>query len=437
MASHHSDHIIGWERWVFPLIILAVSIAVTFIGFPTTPRQLAFDEVEFTRLALSLKGEPYTAYSPLATGHSTLYFYIILASIELFGLNNAALRLPAAIFGVITPVVFYFILKRVSFIRTYKVEKVATTPFLVAFLFATTRWYFNFSRFAFEATLLMFLELVSLYCMFHYRDSKKWWMPGIAGVFSGLAFNSYTPGRVFFLIPLVFLVIIHWSHILKRQWKQVGFAVVTFLVPVIVLMLPLQVYFMQHQDIRIQQQFFLANSDLSIPDRAIGFAHNVSSNVLMLFTKGDVNARHNYPFKPALNPLMGLLFIIGLILAGVKHRHGISLLFLIYGGIAIGPTLVTYPWENPNMLRTVHALPAIMYFIAIAIHDIGRYVYARYRGQARMGIVVVACACIIGSVIYDIRTYVVFQVQEFNASSGIVGDIYENLRVEMGLPKLD
>ena len=42
-------------------------------------------------------------------------------------------------------------------------------------------------------------------------------------------------------------------------------------------------------------------------------------------------------------------------------------LFLLYFLLSIFPALMTYPWENPNMLRTYTSLPAIVYFVGLAI----------------------------------------------------------------------
>src|SRR3989344_6264012 len=91
------------------LILLFVSSFVVFFQFNQIPKKLSWDEVEFARLAISLENKPYTPYSQLATGHSTLYFYILLASITIFGLSNFALRFPSALFGITNIILFYFI----------------------------------------------------------------------------------------------------------------------------------------------------------------------------------------------------------------------------------------------------------------------------------------------------------------------------------------
>src|SRR3989338_3019141 len=98
---------------LWAIVVLIISVVIVFYKFNQIPADLTRDEVEFTRLALSLSGEPYAPYSPLATGHSTLYFYLILASFKLFGVTSFAIRLPSALFGILSPVVFYAIIKQI------------------------------------------------------------------------------------------------------------------------------------------------------------------------------------------------------------------------------------------------------------------------------------------------------------------------------------
>ena len=199
---------------ILPLIFVGLLASILiFYKFPNLPKYLAFDEVEFAKLALSLDNKPYIAYSTLATGHSTLYFYIILLSFNIFGVTNFALRLPAAIFGILSAIMFYLVIQmsfradpsadrgvEKSSKRSLDFARDDLMPFLLTIIFLTSRWFFNFARFSFEATFLLFLELVSIYFLI----SKKSLF--ISGLFAGFAFLSYTPGRIFFLLPLSFII---------------------------------------------------------------------------------------------------------------------------------------------------------------------------------------------------------------------------------------
>src|SRR3989344_3777264 len=101
------------RSFIYSLILLIISFTLIFFNFNLIPKNISFDEIAFTRLALSLNNSNYIPYSELATGHSTLYFYIILLSFKIFGVSNFALRLPSAIFGILSILVFFVLLKNV------------------------------------------------------------------------------------------------------------------------------------------------------------------------------------------------------------------------------------------------------------------------------------------------------------------------------------
>src|SRR3990167_1496621 len=220
------------------LILLLVSSFIIFFQFNQVPKKLSWDEVEFARLALSLKNQTYTPYSQLATGHSTLYFYILLTSIYIFGLTNFALRFPSALFGILNIMIFYLISRivfaKISYFPDHFLKHKSLIliksliPFFLSLILISSRWYFNFARFSFEATFLLFLELTSIYFFLKFALLSFWQAKRVqnrslkqrfrssrndniiflvlSAVFSGFAFLSYYPGRIFFLLPLIFLV---------------------------------------------------------------------------------------------------------------------------------------------------------------------------------------------------------------------------------------
>ena len=130
----------------------------------------------------------------------------------------------------------------------------------------------------------------------------------LSGLFAGFAFLSLHPGRIFFVLPLLFLTL-ETLRTLKL------YKLVYFLIPFIIIITPLTSYLLTNKDTRIDQQFFLKNNEVPIQEKLTGLWHNISSTALMFNIKGDVNGRHNYPNKPALNPILGILFMVGLILS--------------------------------------------------------------------------------------------------------------------------
>lgn len=394
---------INWQ-FISVIILVVLSLGVVFFKFNQIPKNLAFDEVEFTKLALSLKNKPYFPYSPLATGHSTLYFYILLVFFEVFGVNSFALRLPSAIFGILSVLIFYFITKTVFAQRSSSIaSKTRYLPFLLTIIFLTSRWYFNFTRFAFEATFLLLLELISVYFLLQLINRLEWTNALLCGLFTGLTFNSYTPGRIFFV--LIFSALLLKLILKKNTLKMFFICLGSFLI----IILPLSSYLINHQDIRFNQQFFLKNNQLTINKKVDFLWKNIQSTTLMFNVKGDINGRHNYPLKPALNPIIGCLFLFGLLLTLINLKKNFyHQFFVFYFVISLIPTLLTYPWENPNMLRTFTVIPAVVYFCGLAIN------FALDRlGKIRPALLFILGLIIISS-FYEIRTYYKYQAPVFN-----------------------
>lgn len=408
-----------YSLWGSAIILFILSCFVVFFRFNSIPATLTFDEIEFAKFALLLDGKPYAPYSPYATGHATLYFYILLLSMKIFGVSAFALRLPSAIFGVLTPVIFFFVLfyslKKVHDLHSQKLHHILTV--MGTFLFITLRWYFNFARFSFEATFLLFLELSSLLFFLRYTEhrQKKWLIP--AGVFAGLAYNSYQPGRLFILLILGVLFL----FILERKQNRLDFSFfsrktattfLTLLVPFIIVITPLSLYLSQNQDVRMYQLFYPANNEMKLSEKFEFFKQNLTGTTLMFTVKGDVNGRHNYPNKPALNPILSILFVSGLVLALWHMRDKMNQLYIMYFFLSVVPTLLTYPWENPNMLRTITTIPSIIFFSVLSLFFCIRWIEKRHTIPYKI-IVLVLFLIVMISAAYDLRTYFVHQAVVF------------------------
>ncbi len=392
------------------LILFVVAALSIFYKFNQIPSNLAYDEVELAKLALSLAGKPYTPYSTLADGHGTPYFYLLLGFFKLFGVTSFALRLPAALFGIMIPILVYLILRLV-----FNKKETAWIGFFATLFLITSRWYFNFVRFAFEMPFLLFLELISVYAFLRFQQVKQIAFLFFTAFFAGVAFNSYQPGRIFFMLPLIFLL-------KEKNVKNI----VSFLGVFAIVVLPITFYLTTHKgnDIRFNQQFFLKNTELTPYKKAVFMTDNIVKTALMFNIRGDVSGRHNYPNKPALNPLVGMLFIVGLLLALRGFRQFYNQFFLIYFILALVPALLTYPWENPNMLRTFTSLIPITYFIALSLLQL--FSFLKTKIKPNRAILVLVCM-VFFSALYDLRTYFIFQAPIFKNAFERENDLKRNI----------
>lgn len=403
------------------LILVSLSFLLIFYKFNQIPKNLAFDEVEFAKLAISLEQIPYIPYSPRATGHSTLYFYIILTSFKIFGVNNFGLRFPAALFGVLNIIVVFFI---------YRFALQKMMPFFLSLIFLTLRWYFNFARFSFEATFLLFLELLSILSLFLFFEKEKFRYLFLSGLFAGLAFNSYLPGRIFFLLPLFFFIIYKFKF--NKPFRVTNYTLlISFLLPLVFLITPLTLYLYKNPDIRISQQLFLANKSLSIQKKGEFLAENLGKTALMFNFKGDLNGRHNYPGKPALNLILGSFFGLGLIISFLTLKNFHSQFFIAYFLISLFPTILTYPFENPHMLRTFTVTVSLIFFIGQFLN----FVFTRIKPQYKKYALIVTFVLLAFSVAYEIRTYFKYQALVFEDAFEVKEKLEQIDDIKKILPK--
>lgn len=393
------------------LILLIFGSVIIFYRFNQIPKNLSFDELEFAKLALSLNNKPYTPYSPLATGHSTLYFYFILFSFKIFGINNFGLRFPSAFFGVVNGVIFYLIIRKVFFQNKKKDSFwLNLFPLFISLVFLSLRWYFNFARFAFEVTFLLFLELLSVYFLFNYFLTEKKLSLIFSFIFAGLAFHSYPPGRIFFILPLFFIL---KSLIFEKKTEKKTIFFISFFVYVLIIT-PLVIYFFYHPDLRFNQQFFLINENLNLKEKFSFLKENVIKTFFMFFYQGDANGRHNYPLKPALNPILSVFFILGFLNSFKNFKNFYNQFFLFYFFLSLLPTIFTYPWENPNMLRTFTVIPSLIFYIGRGLECLITIIFLRQnKSRLKIFLMVIIFLLFLFSSFYEIRTYFKYQAKIF------------------------
>jgi 4-amino-4-deoxy-L-arabinose transferase-like glycosyltransferase len=410
------------KRLIYSLVLLALSIFVIFYNFPNYPKNIAHDETEIVRAALTLVNKPYTVFTPIADGHTTLYLYKLLGSFNIFGFNNFAMRLPVAVCSVVNVLLFYFILIKALKENKYRFE----ITLLSAMLMLTSHWFVNFARFSFEIPFLLTLELVSLCFLFvtlersdrvsalSKKDSIVPRPSGIlqndihvilSAIFAGLAFNSYQPGRIFFIVPLFYLLA-------NKYYKQAT----QFLIVFGIVILPLSLYLLTNtaNDVRINQQLYLSNNKLSVEQKMGYFSQNVIKNLGVFSFVGDGNGRHNYPGKPAINPILATFMYLGIFLSLLNIRkNNFHRLFLVYFLVGIFPTLLTLPNENPNMLRTYTILPSMFYFIVISLNTL---FHIKEKGWMKYQPIIILTVLVLlaFSTYKELNTYFVDQGPVFN-----------------------
>ena len=181
----------------------------------------------------------------------------------------------------------------------------------------------------------------------------------LAGIALGLSIYTYPASRI---LPIVFFLFwIFYSVFLKKIHRPTLVALIMALV--VIAPLAYTIATLPQADERLQQlggpvQDLLKGN----PEPVLRYTRDT----LGLFTfGGDPIARYNLPGRPVFDPITGILFYFGLLLA-IKHwREPHNLFVLIWLPIGLLPSMLSD--SAPSFLRASVSLPVTFLFPALAV----------------------------------------------------------------------
>jgi hypothetical protein len=366
------------------LLILLLAFFFRTFHFFSLPFGTWFDEAEAGIQARRILIDP--TFRPVFWEHLNLpahLLYLFSFSFRLFGVNTPALRVIPVLFG-IGGVLFAYL-----FGQEWKGRR---WGLLLAFLAATMRWHVNFSRIAMTGVDTPFFEFAVLYFGLRALRTGRMRPAAWAGLCLGLGLSFYAAFRLFVGATLVLAV--GWGlgalarrlPVLRegrgrrgltesgeisgeplRTARQVVLHLVLILVAVWLAVMPVAQFAWRHGDV-----FWFRTRTVSIfesrdePNLGRALAENTRKHLLMFNYQGDVNGRHNLPGAPMLDRLSAVLFAMGLGVAIARRDTG-SKLFLLLLLVGLAGGIFTLDFEAPQSLRSMAALPAVVYLVALSL----------------------------------------------------------------------
>lgn len=202
------------QRPYLAVFLLAIVLGLSFMGSRSLFEP---DEGRYTNVALMIadSNEWISLYRHPDSLHFTkppLTYWAIAASVEVFGFNTWAARLPIALAYILSVLMVYQLGK------TYCRDR----PWLPALIFASSPFPFFASNYISTDFILAACETLALLCFSQYAFLKKpkYWMDAMWAGF-GLAFLAKGPPG---LLPLAAIVIFLWQQKdLKALFRPVGF----------------------------------------------------------------------------------------------------------------------------------------------------------------------------------------------------------------------
>jgi len=394
-------------------IIILVAAFLRLWGLDKVPVSLSGDEVDVGYQAYSIlkTGKDYYGnFLPIqlhsqAEWRTPFYSYFATSTVALFGISPYGIRLPAAIFGVLGVVAFYFLALELT-----KKESIAL---VAAAILAFSPWHIQFSRISFDVTTLLFFLFLGLLFFFKgIKNGKYLWM---SALFFALTPWIYNTAKLFIPLLLVFLLVFYRKDIFKISKK---YLVSAFLVLVVVAS-PIAYstlfnsgvqrfdYIGIFSDPTIEPEVGTARGidahqrgekgtglNPTIIDRLI---HNkftfVGDKFLrnylqpfsfdFLFNNGDPNPRHSIHEMGEFYKIEALALILGLVLffssKAQDHKVKALIAFWILAGVI--PSALTRDGGN-HATRLILILPPLAFLISVGIIDGIKLIKPNYRKLA-------------------------------------------------------
>jgi 4-amino-4-deoxy-L-arabinose transferase-like glycosyltransferase len=216
-----------------PLVLLCIifllGVAIRFVGLGVNPVGIVDDEADagYDAYSLLLTGKdqwgvswPITSFRGFGDYRLPGYTYLSVAPVAAFGLTPFAIRFPSALFGTLTILAVYFLMKEL-FGRSSDF-----LPLLSAFFLAISPWHIGMSRIGLEETTSVFFVTCGMWALLGGRRHGGAIIAG--AILLGASLYVYTPNVV--LVPLLIALTVYlFRKAYVRFRKQIVIGIVCFM----------------------------------------------------------------------------------------------------------------------------------------------------------------------------------------------------------------
>lgn len=200
------------SQWLL-LAILILAAIIRLWRLSSNPISLYWDEMDVGYQAYSLValgkdyfGTPFAIHlHSFADFRTPLYIYATIPFVWALGLTAWAVRLPAALFGILS---IWF-----TYLVTVQMTNRRSAGLVAALIMTVTPWHVQYSRMAFEVTLMLSLFLFGMYTFYRGLEQKNWLYA--SAVSFAFAPWVYSTAKLFVPIFILGLVCIYWRRLVR------------------------------------------------------------------------------------------------------------------------------------------------------------------------------------------------------------------------------
>ncbi len=374
-------------RWLEPLLVgllFLVALALRIYALDRFPPGLYNDEAAYGMDGVAVMNGNYAIFFERNNGREPLFIYLLSLAFRVLGATPYAIRLTAALVGAATVATAYWMVREMSGFRRFENQTADRWRAVWVGLFmAFSYWHISFSRLGFRAiTLLLVMTIAFAFFWRVWRSLRdKGRAPALeivlCGFFLGLCSYTYTAGRLAFVLFALIAVFTLWqSRSLKMERRAVLRVSGVITVVGLIVFAPLGVYFLRHPEAFGQRAASVSvlSQEFAGDDPAAALVNSTTKVTLMFVSEPDPNRRHNPGGRPVFDPLLGLWFFGGVILALAQWRKLHQLVYLLWAALFALPAVLTAEGV-PHSLRAIGVLPAALVLAVGAMLWLGQKLF--------------------------------------------------------------
>jgi 4-amino-4-deoxy-L-arabinose transferase-like glycosyltransferase len=344
-------------RWVEPAAFLAILAAAIFLRLyrlGEIPAGIYVDETNGALDALYLlEGSHQSPFGTGWYGVPTMYAYYMAGLYKLFGITYGTLKAASLIPAILTVPAAY-LLGRLMFGSLAGLSAMAFLAF--------SRWHLSMSRWGWVELTPPLFQILATYFLLRALRTRRPLDFVLGGLITGLMMYTYLASRL--AIATLGLFIVYWLVVerqgiraaLQRHWR--GLAL--FALAAAIAAAPIAVT-------HITDPFTWSNRvdeisifrDIKDAGSYQPLLYNIRDHLRFFHQIGDHQGKHNLPDEPQADPVLGLLFVIGLAYGLWRwrdRRQGLLWFWLLFGLVG---GVFSSNHESPQSFRTLTALPAL------------------------------------------------------------------------------
>ena len=385
--------IIRIKTILFAIIFLAAILR--FYNISNLPPSLGWDEAAlgYNAYSLSIDGRdefgrrlPLDYLESFGDFKPPMYSYLALIPVKLFGLNEFGVRFPSALFGTISVLLTFFVVREV-----FRKDGLAL---LSSLFLAISPWHIMLSRGAFEANVASFFIILGT-LLFLIALKRKPVFLVFSAVSFALSLYTFNSARVFVPVFTMTLGLIFLKELLKIKKELV----LSIIVSVIILIPLANFLFSSQASLRYKEVNIFSDSNIVkisnqeiandgntifakiIHNRRVYYAREYIKHYLdnlnpnFLFIKGDGNPRFSIQDVGQMY-LWDLPFLIFGILFLFKKREGFWIIIPVW--LLLGIVPAAFARETPHALRIESSLPTFQIITAYGLIVLAGYI-KRYK----------------------------------------------------------